>query len=163
MTTVTVRTRTADDLPELVVIGRRTHQQDRYPWRDHGAALGHFLTGPQPALGAWVAEHDGRVVGQAVLAEPTPGWAAAGGLPADVVAISRLLVDPDVRRSGAATALLATAVAAGRPRPVGLDVVLANPGPVCFYERLGWTRTGTGQFVLDGDQVPRGYYLAPAS
>lgn len=157
---VSVRARTESDVLALVQVGRRTHLSDRYPWRDH-VDLAAFLRGPAPALGAWAAELDGAVVGQVVLSEPEPAWVADGGLPGDVLAVSRLLVDPGARRVGAARALLHAASALANPRPVGLDVMLPSTATVEFYERLGWRRTGTGEFVLGDERVPRGYYLQP--
>lgn len=103
----------------------------------------------QGAVAGWVADLDGRVVGQALLrgatGTPLPAWENATGLPARRLGVvSRLFVAPDARRAGVGAALLAVAVAEARRRellPV-LDVLVRYRAAKRLYEAHGWTRIG---------------------
>ena len=141
-----IRARSDADVPAAVALMRRTHEQDGYPryWR---ARPERFLVARHETA-AWVAEHEGLLVGHVALhdaaGDPTLDAAQRRtGLPAERLAVvARLLVSPDARRLGVGRALLDAATehahAQGR-RPV-LDVIQVDRGPVSLYERAGWER-----------------------
>lgn len=169
-----IRTKVAADDGACVAVMERTHALDGYP-RYWPSDPGQFLRSPHET-DAWVAELDGRVVGQAALhradGEPVVALTQeATGLPVDRLAVlARLLVHPEGRGSGVGRALIRTATArahaTGR-RPV-LDVLQATPGPIRLYESEGWTRLGPTSLDLRaigyGDVPPLQLwvYLGPA-
>lgn len=88
------------------------------------------VRGHLPTVHYWVAEHDHRVVGH-----------AAASLVADIAELQRISVEPALRRTGLATDLLATVVAAARA--AGADRVLLevredNTGARDFYVARGF-------------------------
>ena len=88
------------------------------------------IHGSLPTVSYLVAEHDGVVVGHAVTS-------AAG----DIAELQRIAVDPDHRRTGVASALLAGAVdAASRTEAdrMLLEVREDNVGALAFYARAGF-------------------------
>ncbi len=126
------------------------HQRDGYPvhWPDRPDD---WLSRAS-ALGAWVAELDGRVAGHIGLGRnrdsdlaPTV-WGERHGLPPDRTAVvSRLFVAPWARGRGIGALLIGAAVAEARHRdlhPV-LDVVASDAAAVALYERLGWELMAT--------------------
>jgi len=143
---VRVRPRTDGDLETCVRMAAAVHAQDGYP-RYGADDLPGFLTLPD-ALGTWVAEHNGKVVGHVALrptAQPPAVIESASrflGRPAaELCAVTRLLVAPRARRLGVGVLLLDAAVNEARRRrlaPVlGVD---EGTGAVAFYERSGWRR-----------------------
>ena len=170
---VLIRTKLPADDDACVAVMERTHALDGYPiyWPAKPAK---FLRA-QGETDAWVAELDGRVVGQAALhrAEGEPVLALAQeatGLPADRFAVlARLLVHPDARGRGVGRALVRTAVQRAREtgRRAVLDVLQSTTGPARLYESEGWTRLGPTTLDLSslgyGDVPPLQLwvYLAP--
>jgi GNAT superfamily N-acetyltransferase len=168
---VLIRTKLPSDDDACVAVMERTHAVDGYP-RYWPAKPDRFLRA-NGETDAWVAELDGRVVGQVALhrAEGEPVLALAQeatGLPAERLAVlARLLVHPDARGRGVGRALVRTATArahaTGR-RPV-LDVLQSTTGPARLYESEGWTRLGPTSLDLSGyGDVPPlqlWVYLAP--
>lgn len=159
-----VRPRRDGDLSTLLPILQRTHETQRYPMRA-AAVRADWLAAPNE-LAAWVAEHQGAVVGHIAL-HPTaspgqdPGaddasaqWQRATGVAADRLAVvSRLMTDGSVPGSG--TALLAHAVNAARSEGRA-PVLLVDPSSAAlgFYRRRGWHRIGTaaqqwGEYRVD--------------
>ncbi|MEU5578311.1 GNAT family N-acetyltransferase [Streptomyces huasconensis] len=132
------------DLEACVGVLARVHKADGYPvnWP---AEPGEWLSGAA-ALGAWVAELDGRVVGHVQLARSTaddaaPGlWSERAGVGVEATAVvSRLYVAPDARGHGIGALLMRRAAREARARglhPV-LDVV-SRDAAAGLYERLGW-------------------------
>ncbi len=110
-----VRPRTDDDLPGCVAVLRAVHAADRYPstWPADPAA---FLS-PPGLVTALVVTVGERVTGHAALLTDDVDAAGDSG----ALRLTRVFVDPAVRRAGYARALLAgvaTALAArGRVRP----------------------------------------------
>ena len=169
-----IRTKAPADDEACVAVMERTHALDGYP-RYWPAKPDRFLRA-RGETDAWVAEIDGRVVGQAALhrpdGEPVLALAQeATGLGVDRLAVlARLLVHPDVRGRGVGRRLVQTATArahaTGR-RPV-LDVLQSTPAPIRLYESEGWSRLGPTSLDLRpfgyGDVPPLELwvYLGPA-
>ncbi|MFI2643958.1 GNAT family N-acetyltransferase [Streptomyces sp. NPDC018610] len=147
--TTCVRRRTQRDLDDCVRVLAQVHEHSGYPvdWPERPAA---WLAQPA-ALGAWVAELDGRIAGHVSLCrggeeDVAPGlWGARTGLGVEAAAVvGRLFVAPSARGRGIGAVLMARAVArAGRLglHPV-LDVAAGDTAAVALYERLGWRSLG---------------------
>ncbi|MFE6720978.1 GNAT family N-acetyltransferase [Streptomyces albidoflavus] len=128
------------------------HQRDGYPvnWPDRPDG---WLSGAS-LLGAWVAELDGRLVGNVSLSRSGEGdlapslWSERSGRSKDLTAVvSRLFVAPKARGQGVGALLIGQAVGEARRRllhPV-LDVVASDTAAAALYERLGWERMATVQ------------------
>jgi GNAT superfamily N-acetyltransferase len=82
-----------------------------------------------------VAEHDGVVVGFAVLLEPSHGTCELDGL----------FVEPDRMRTGVGRLLVADAVRIARDRGATSIGVDANPQALAFYEAVGFRPAGEAQ------------------
>jgi GNAT superfamily N-acetyltransferase len=165
---VTVRPRTDVDLDACERVAAVIHRTDGYPVFGFEDLRG-FLTLPD-ALGLWVAESHGTVVGHVALRPRTEvdsitQMAASylGRSPDRVSVVTRLLVSPTARRSGVGAILLGTAV------QVGMDLdrwpILAvddGSAAVAFYERCGWRRVGPVTVrTPTGLDVPQIVYVAP--
>ncbi|GHJ36180.1 hypothetical protein Sm713_17890 [Streptomyces sp. TS71-3] len=145
-----VRVRTEDDVEALVRVLADVHRGDGYPVNWPGRP-GEWIAGA-PALGAWVAELDGRVVGHIGLTrsgdgDVAPGvWSARTGTgPGRTAVVSRLFVAPGARGHGIGALLIGRAVREARRRdlhPV-LDVVASDTAAAALYERLGWELLAT--------------------
>jgi GNAT superfamily N-acetyltransferase len=136
------RARTPADLPRLLEVLQRTHEQEGYPVRA-AAVSADWLADPVE-LGGWVAESDLRAVGHVAL-HPAKGpcvplWQAAAG-EQELAVVSRLFTDRTVR--GAGTLLLEHAVtqASGLQRTAVLEVDVLSPA-LGFYLRRGWRDAG---------------------
>lgn len=162
-----IRPRTEADFSALERALRAVHDADGYPsvWP---ADPRRFLA--PPAVGAWVAEQRGEVVGQVVLrpvADPPPEWVRATGLsPAEAQIVSRLFVLPAARGGGVARALLRTAWAGAQAqgKRAILDVHQRNQAAARLYDAEGWRRVATvdGDWQDPGGAVPRVHvYLSP--
>ncbi len=145
------------------------HRADGYPPRCAGD-LRHFVSAPG-ALGAWVAESDGDVVGHVALqprssdAVMTLAGDATGRPPDQLAVVARLFVAPAHRGAGIGGALLARAAEAsldlGR-RPI-LDVAAHFDVAIRLYERAGWTCAGRVRVPFaDEDPLDELVYLGPA-
>lgn len=142
-----LRPRRPDDLPALLALLQRTHEQDGYPVRQE-AVSGWWLASDDELWSA-VAEQDGRVVGHVALHPPDPGalplWREATGRDAEGLAmVSRLFTDRTV--PGAGTALLTHAVEQARADG-RVPVLQVDPDGAAsaFYLRRGWQRVGTAR------------------
>lgn len=82
-----------------------------------------------------VAEQNGRVVGFAVLFEPSAGACELDGL----------FVEPDRMRGAVGRRLVEDATRIARERGAARIDVVANPQAVAFYEAVGFTATGHAQ------------------
>ncbi|MGB7240227.1 MAG: GNAT family N-acetyltransferase [Rhodococcus sp. (in: high G+C Gram-positive bacteria)] len=121
-----IRPRRPDDLPGCVRMLAEVHESDGYPnrWPDDPAEW----LAPENSVAAWVAEHDGRLVGHLVLTGRN-----------DELWVSRLFVDPSARGSKVGEALLRQARSCG---VLMLDVVESSERAIALYERTGWTLVG---------------------
>jgi GNAT superfamily N-acetyltransferase len=165
---VIVRPRTDDDVDACVRMATLIRDLDGYPTR-RPLDLREFLAAPD-ALGAWVAEREGQVVGHVALhRHSTPEVLAmashALNRPADQLGVvARLLVSPETRREKVGRTLLTTASTAAVSRglwPI-LDVVTTFDAAVNLYENCGWVRVGQVTFRFhDGGSVEEFVYRGP--
>ncbi len=150
---MTVRPRTATDLPVLVGILEAQRPTSGYPVRWPLPFPAEEFIARSTELAAWVAVDPARedaVVGHVALTDVAPGWEADGwgagtGLPASALAaVSVLFVDPAATGRGVGSTLLATAVerARGLGRTPVLDVVSESSRAVALYARHGWQVVG---------------------
>ena len=143
-----VRRRCPGDLPVLLGLLQRVHEEEGYPVQASAVRAG-WLASPGE-LDAAVAVDDGRVVGHVALhpagrddVAAVDQWQrATGRAPEHLAVVSRLFTDRS--RPGSGTALLTHAVR----RAVELDrvaVLLVDPHSPArgFYSRRGWHEVGT--------------------
>jgi GNAT superfamily N-acetyltransferase len=156
---IVVRPRIDADVDALVEIARVVHQRDGYPVY-LPTDLRAFLASPS-ALGAWVAEHGGAIVGHVALHPRSFEGAmevatAALQVSAERLAVvARLVVAPTARRDGVGRRLLETATAEAHTRKLWpiLDVGVGLTGAIRFYEASGWTCVGEAVFRGPNDFV----------
>lgn len=148
MAPVGLRPRHPDDVDPLLVVLRRTHEQQGYPVREAAVSAWWLASGDE--LGSWVAEHDGRVVGHVALhpaddVVALPGWRRATGCePQGLAVVSRLFTDGSVRGAGSALLQHAQQEAAARGRAPVLQVD-PDAAARAFYLRHGWQEVGTAR------------------
>ena len=163
---VLVRTRNDDDLDRCVEIARSVHRLDGYPPYLPGD-LRTFIA--SPAICAWVAELDGRVVGHVALHRHSSLQvmalaSAATRQPTDRLgAVARLVVAPEARRRGIGRALLTTAASAAVERGLSpiLDVARQFGGAVSLYEHCGWACAGVVAVPLGDAILEELVYIGP--
>ena len=152
-----------------VRIAEQVHHLDGYPAYLPGGDLRGFLVSNE-ALGAWITELDGDVVGHVALhlrsSRSVLELASTSlGLPIESLAVvARLLVAPGARRQGVGRALLMAATYEARSRglwPV-LDVATDSTAAIALYEQCGWSRAGDVRVVLpDGSTLEEAVFLGP--
>ena len=139
-----LRPRRPDDLPVLLALLQRTHEQEGYPVR--AQAVSSWWLAPADELWSAVALDGDRVVGHVALHPPEPdglpAWQTATGRGSDgLMAVSRLFTDRTVPGAGGALldAALRHAAEAGREA-----VLLVDPDSPArgFYRRRGWREVG---------------------
>jgi GNAT superfamily N-acetyltransferase len=146
---VQIRERRDSDRDAIRELAQAVHTNDNYPVYLGGDLLS-FIVFPG-AIGAWVADRDGIVVGHVALHARSSSEAVmamaetATGLPAAQLAVvARLLVAPTERREGIGRLLLRAATE--RSMQLGLwpilDVVAQSEAPIRLYENAGWTSVG---------------------
>ena len=165
-----IRDRVSDDGAACLDLLLRVHARDGYPLHlPPERVAGFFMT--QADVAAWVVELDGRVVGHVALRrgpdDPTlVAVHRALGVPQqELLMVSRLFVDPDVRRAGVGRALLrhATAHASAMGRRAVLDVGQTLSTAVALYESEGWVRVDDLHLELDtGDTLDLWVYVSPS-
>jgi len=164
-----VREREPRDLEPVAALATEVQASDGYPGR-LTRDLRTFLVADD-ALGAWVAELDGRLVGHVALhAASLPvvmerAKQALGAASDDELAVvARLLVDPRTRRVGAGRALLDRAATAAHDlhrHPI-LDVVTRYEAANALYVAAGWTNAGEVEMrFTDGVVLASNVYVAP--
>jgi len=161
-----IRARNDDDLDGCIKMAHAVHQMDGYP-QYLPADLRSFIC--SPAIGAWVADVEGLVVGHVALhrrsSEPVMALAGAvTGQPTDRLAVvARLAVAPEVRRHGVGRALLAAAACAATERglwPV-LDVARNLAGAVSLYQNCGWKCVGEVTVQLGAVSLEEFVFIGP--
>ncbi|MFJ3903800.1 GNAT family N-acetyltransferase [Streptomyces sp. NPDC090025] len=166
-----VRPRTDDDLDTCVAILAGIHRTDGYPVNWPAQPVPWVRCGPvETALGAWVAELDGRIVGHVTLTRyreddlaPLAWSEHSGAAPESAAMIGRLFVAPEARGHRAGVRLMAAATAEARRlglRPV-LDVADSGRAAIALYERLGWQRLSTSEEQWGPVRVTVHSYAAP--
>jgi GNAT superfamily N-acetyltransferase len=165
---VLVRRRAEADLDACAEMVRAVHDADGYPHFVH-EDFGSFLVSPGE-LGAWVAEHGGRVAGHVALRERGSGpvmeaaAAAIGQPPGRLAVVTRLFVSPDARRLRIGRSLLAAAADEAYARglwPV-VDVAADLAAAIRLYEACGWVRAGAVTVQLShGSVLDEFVYLGP--
>jgi GNAT superfamily N-acetyltransferase len=154
---VVVRDRTERDVDACVRVLAAVHEQDGYPSRWHPDAAG-WLTPPR-MVAAWVAETSGTICGHVavVAGVDDPQLREAMSDSTDLLAVTRLFVDPGSRGMGIGELLLGAATRYATDRRLGLvlDVVDDGRSPaIALYERLGWRLVGhryAGWVTADGE------------
>lgn len=157
---VLLRGKVEADGPACLDLLLRIHARDGYPLHLPPEDVEGFF-GTDAEVAAWVAEHEGRIVGHVALhwGPDDPTLVAAHrrtGLPvAELVMVARLFVAPDVRRAGLGRALLRHATAAARSlgRRAVLDVGQTLPAAVALYESQGWSRVDELHLALRGAEA----------
>jgi GNAT superfamily N-acetyltransferase len=134
-----IRLGTPADLPACSGVYRRASLSNA---GDRDNLLAHpeyLILGPEGLAEGrmYVAEQDGSVVGFATWA-----WAAQAG---GAIELEDLLVDPDWRRRGIATALVGHIVDVLRARGVRCLEVTANPHAQGFYAAAGFVDCGVAE------------------
>jgi GNAT superfamily N-acetyltransferase len=163
-----IRPRTDDDRDVCVALAKELHERDHYPifLPDD---LWSFLSHPS-AIGRWVAESEGQIVGHVALhASSMPGVVALatealGVTPDQLGVVARLMVAPSARRMGIGQMLLnwATQEALDRQLWPVLDVVTDHLAGIALYEQAGWTRVGVVTSELStGQSFDEIVYLSP--
>jgi GNAT superfamily N-acetyltransferase len=165
---VELRARRDDDLDECERLARAVLEADGYPPRCADDLRG-FISTPD-ALGAWVAECDGGIVGHVALhprGSPEVMARAAdatGRSPEQLCVVARLFVSPSHRGKGLGRSLLAGAAEAGRTRglwPI-LDVAAHFATAIRLYEGAGWTCAGRVSAAFPGEEpLDELVYVAP--
>lgn len=166
-----VRERELRDLDALAAIAAEVQVNDGYPGK-RPQDLRAFLVADD-ALGAWVAELNGQVVGHVALhATSLPVVVdrarTALGAPSDddLAVVARLIVDPRKRRMGGGRALLDHAAGAAwrRQRHPILDVVTRYEAANALYTAAGWTNVGEVEMrFADGTVLQSYVYVAPTT
>jgi GNAT superfamily N-acetyltransferase len=164
-----IRAREERHLDELATIAVEVQRRDGYPG-PHVRDLKSFLV-VADALGAWIAELDGRTLGQVVLRRSAPPVVMtcareALGVTSDdeLAVVARLIVDPRMRRLGAGQALLGQAAAAARAvgrHPI-LDVATRHVAASSLYDAARWTNVGEVEVKFPDEIVIQAFvYIAP--
>ncbi|MCW2607565.1 MAG: hypothetical protein JWO60_2258 [Frankiales bacterium] len=142
-----LRPRRPADLPALLALLQRTHEQEGYPVRQ--VAVSDWWLASEDELWSAVAEQDGRLLGHVALHPPDPAglaaWTQAAGRPVEGLAmVSRLFTDRSVPGTGSALLDAAVAHACAVDR---VPVLQVDPEAAAldFYLRRSWWRAGTVQ------------------
>jgi ribosomal-protein-alanine N-acetyltransferase len=122
----TVRQLRYPDLPQVIAIERRAFPT---PW-----SLAMFvLELSKPSGVCLAAVNDGRVRGYLICSRYDQVWH-----------LMNIAVDPDSRRHGIASRLLAEMIEqTGEHAPLTLEVRTSNAGAITLYERFGFRSAGT--------------------
>jgi len=166
-----IRPRSDTHIDACERLARGVHALDGYPPYLSNGDFHAFLVSPD-ALGAWVAEKAGVVVGHVALhARSSDSVMAVASdalatTPEHLAVVARLLVDPESRGRGIGRSLLATATrhALDLGRWPILDVVTHFQMAINLYESSGWVRVGEVTLGLpDGTDVEEIVYAAPGA
>jgi GNAT superfamily N-acetyltransferase len=162
MIPVRLTRRGGEDLETCVGLLAAVRAADGYParWPDDPAS---WLTPDEPlrARVAWRPDPD-QVVGHVCPCDAGAGasaaaWSAGAGVPVERLGVvSRLFVDPRVRREGPGRRLLLAArdEARRRDRHPVLEVLERDRAAGALYERLGWRLAGPPDPTLRRSVAP---------
>ena len=162
----TIRSRTDADLNGCVSALRYIQISEGYP---QGISdLRQFLSN-EKIQKAWVAEHDGTIIGHISTGKVTKDlavdlWKEMHPDDDSIAVLSRLFVLPEYRKDGTAVHLVEEAVSANAREGVRLVlwVVVANTAAIRLYDRLGWLRFGTTTYTWeDGTLMPAICFASP--
>lgn len=165
--TFEVRQRLESDLPGCMRLIATVHNVDRYPYKWPKDVR--WLS-PEYELSAWVlVRGPDTIVGHVSLQglrrnEMSDLWSVGAGCdPDELVAISRLFVDPACRglQSGRLLAETAMRYATKLGRRTVLDVAAHNQAAIHLYERMGFERVGMIEMKFDDDSVSIFAYIGP--
>ncbi len=122
----TIRSLRYSDLPQVIAIERRAFPT---PW-----SLAMFVLELSKPSGICLAvTESGRIVGYLICSRYDQAWH-----------LMNVAVDPDARRRGLGSALLAAMIErAGEDAPYTLEVRTSNFGAIAMYERFGFRAAGT--------------------
>ena len=143
---VEIRRLTYADLPQVVAIERRAFTT---PW-----SLAMFvLELSKPSGVCLAAEADGELVGYLICSRYDTVWH-----------VMNVAVDPDLRRRGIATALIAALLdRIGPEAAVTLEVRRSNTGAIALYERFAFRSAGVPAPLLRRQRRGRGDHVAVAA
>ncbi|WP_280268284.1 GNAT family N-acetyltransferase [Nocardia wallacei] len=164
-----IRPREGNDLPRLAQSLVRVHAQDGYPVE--GVSDPEAWLTPPHELAAWTALLEDQPIGHIALTRATEDDDAAqlwhrttGRSITELALMVRLFVDPEYRRVGAGTLLMASAYryATTNGLTVAFDVMLKDRDAIRLYEKMGCQRIGTVTHTHSDDQAePAAVYVAP--
>lgn len=171
MAAAQIRPRQDADIPALVEALEDVYRTDGYPIEGPAGATA-FLS-PAGLLAAWVAVHDGSVVGQIVVVAGTEGqhpavraWVDDGGGDAEsttvVVVVARFFVRKRARCLGVGRALVEESCGWARERDlkIVMNVMSKDLDAMRLYEKVGFRRFGEGVYdYLDGKQSTQYFYV----
>lgn len=166
---VSLRDRTSSDIPVLVDLLRRVHDEDNYPTVWPADPAGWLVSAD--SLGASVAEFDGDIAGHVSLDRAGSGartdvWVEATGHPSNALGeVTRLFIDPQHRGVGIGRQLIGRAV--DTAHRLGLWPVLdvrqnGRASASRLYAAAGWRFIGTAPHRLSHELVlPFDCWLGP--
>ena len=122
----TIRSLRYSDLPQVIAIERRAFPT---PW-----SLAMFVLELSKPSGICLAVSEAdRIAGYLICSRYDQAWH-----------LMNIAVDPDARRRGLGSALLAAMIErAGESAPYTLEVRTSNAGAIALYERFGFRAAGT--------------------
>ena len=162
-----IRPRTDSDLDSCADLAAVVRAADGYPPHlpDH---LRQFVASPD-ALGAWVADDDGQIVGHVALNPTSSDEVIAFACEvldrsaAVLGVVARLFVAPSRRGRGTGRRLLRAATEAAEARglvPI-LDVGTHFTPAIALYEKHGWTRLGAVKVTFGERDLDEFVYMGP--
>ncbi|CAK3919558.1 GNAT family N-acetyltransferase [Lecanosticta acicola] len=163
----TIRQRRDSDIESCVSVLGRVQKQDGYPVAV--ADFRAFLT-PKTLEQAWVAEHNGQIVGHISVSAAQVGDVAVDlwrrRHPDDhIAALQRLFLAPEYRGCGLASKLIENAVHWSHQkgyRHLVLYALRKDLKAARLYDRLGWEHFDTGMFAYgDGQEMEALCFSSP--
>jgi GNAT superfamily N-acetyltransferase len=142
--------RSEGDIDECAAVLKAVHEKDGYP--QSTTDFKGFIT--ENVSEAWVAELNGRIVGQVAVAPARTDdlavtiWQRVRPDGGKVMLVERLFVHPEARKDGIAKVLLEAAadhVQKFDARLI-LFVLIRNEAAIRLYRRLGWDEYGRGVY-----------------
>ncbi|KAK4619346.1 hypothetical protein CLAFUW4_10995 [Fulvia fulva] len=157
---ISIRPRTAQDLPACISILRRVYSLDKYPIQGTSNATS-FLAFATLEQAFVATTSDGIIIGHVAIGTASDDDVAvklwrSQHPETEVAVLERLFVDPDSRGSGAAARLIEAATAWNKEWERRLVFFL-------LYRRLGWVQFGVGSYAYgDGESMDALCFVSPA-